>query len=152
DPFREVVEAAGLGFRSIFPAEEYRRLVEDPDLWHPRKGFGIALDGVGRSLRSSYAALEDLYRPRATVLVGHTLSFAARVFEEERGGPAVTVHLAPGVFRSDHRQPVFVPGLDLSRLPVWSKRFFWRLVDLQVDRFAAPALSAFRAERGLPPV
>ena len=93
------------------------------------------------------------YKPGHTVLVGHPLAFAARIFEEVHRAPAATVHLAPSIFRSDYQQPVQVPGVDLTGLPIWLKRSMWWLVDhWLIDRHILPELNKWRSELGLTPV
>jgi UDP:flavonoid glycosyltransferase YjiC (YdhE family) len=87
------------------------------------------------------------------VLVGHTLSFATRVFEEVHRVPAATLHLAPSVMRSDFQQPVFEPGSDISGWPTWLKRAIWWWIDRRVlDPAVAPELNRWRRELGLAPV
>jgi hypothetical protein len=83
-------------------------------------------------MRRAYTALDEVCEPNRTILVAHALAFFARVFEEVHDVPAVTVHLAPGIFRSDFRQPALPSGADISAWPTWVKRILW----WGVDRFA----------------
>jgi len=80
-------------------------------------------------MRGDYSLIAEAYEPGRTVLVGHALSFATRVFEEVHAAPAATLHLAPSIFRSDYQQPAYIPGADSSRFPMWVKRSMWWLVD-----------------------
>jgi len=153
EPFRRVSEAAGLQFVGTQSAEDFDRLTREPDLWHSRRGTSLVLRTVASAMRADYPRLAEIYRPGETVLVGHTLSFATRVFEEVNRAPAATIHLAPSVFRSDYQQPTYIPGTDPSRLPRWVKRLMWWLVDrLMIDPPAAPELNRWRRELGLAPV
>ena len=106
----------------------------------------LVLRALASVMRADYARIAEAYEPGRTVLVGHSLSFATRVFEEVHGAPAATLHLAPSIFRSDHQQPAYVPGADLSGLPVWVKRTMWWLVDRWLidpaDRPRAQSLAA----------
>jgi rhamnosyltransferase subunit B len=152
-PFGEVVRKAGLIFHETVSAEEYDTVSKHPDLWHPRRGLRLVLDSVGVVLRRSYERLTALQGPGRTVLVGHSLSFFSRVFEEVHGAPAATIHLAPSIFRSDYAQPAFVPGRDASAWPRWLKRSIWWTIDrFMLDPGIAPALNQWRGELGLPPV
>ena len=152
-PFEAVVSRAGLGFVSSWPTDDYEREIQNPDLWHPRRGLQLILRAGGDRLRQMYAKLEAIYEPGSTLLVGHTMAFATRVFEEMHEVPAVTIHLAPSVFRSDLRQPMMPPARDISHWPQWTKRVLWWIVDhLAVDPHIAPVLNAWRGELGLPPV
>ena len=104
-------------------------------------------------LRRSYEHLKALQGPRRTVLVGHSLSFYARVFEELHGVPSATIHLAPSIFRSDYAQPAYAPGRDASTWPRWLKRSAWWTIDrFMLDPGIAPTLNEWRRELGLPPV
>jgi UDP:flavonoid glycosyltransferase YjiC (YdhE family) len=152
DPFRGVVAGAGLEFRSLFSDEEYRLVLGHPDLWEPRRGVRLVLEATMAALRRTYDALRESYRPGETVLVGHSLSAAMRIFEDEHAAPAATVHLAPSVFRSDFTQPVVFSGLDLTRAPRWIKRAFWSCADRVADGVVAGPINRLRSELGLAPV
>ena len=150
--FAGVASNAGLDFVPVGTREEYERATNNPDLWHPRRGVAVALTEVVRHLRPAYAAIERVYHPNQTMIVGHALSFPSRVFEETHRVAAATLHLAPSIFRSDFKQPALPTGSDVSAWPRWAKRALWWGVDrFVVDPLVAPALNAWRAELGLPP-
>ena len=152
-PFAPIVSAAGLEFLSLATAEDYERVTNIPDLWHPRRGLEIVLGEIAAGMRRAYKAIAALYEPGETMLVGHSLSFFTRVLEETQHAPAATVHLAPGIFRSDFRPPALPSGADISWWPRWAKRALWWSVDrFALDPLIAPALNAWRAELGLAPV
>jgi len=151
--FSGVASNAGLGFASDGTVEEYERITNDPDLWHPRRGLAVALGAVTSQMQRAYGVVERVYEPGESILIGHPLSVFTRVFEEMHRAPAVTVHLAPGIFRSDFGQPAMPSGDDISAWPAWIKQALWWAVDrFVIDPRVAPALNAWRAELGLPPV
>jgi rhamnosyltransferase subunit B len=153
EPHRAVVEQSGLDFVPTHSADQYHTATMDPDLWHPRRGFGAVLRMVIPGLETTWRELEARYQPGRTMIVGHPLGFAARAFEEKSGAPGATIHLAPSSLRSACRVPALPPGVDISRLPLWAKRAFWTLVDrASIDPLIAPALNRWRAGHGLPPV
>jgi rhamnosyltransferase subunit B len=153
EPFRDAAERAGLSFASGGSADEYDAITHHPDLWHPRRGMRLVLQLISESLRDHYATLSDLYEPGRTVLVGHPLALVTRTFEEKHRAPAATIHIAPGVIRSEHVAPVFQPGYDLSRAPHWYKRgMYWVADRFFLDPHVIPSFNAFRAELELPPV
>jgi hypothetical protein len=144
---------AGLDFVTLGTAEDYERATQNPDLWHPRRGIQIVLDMISGQWRPGYAAIERLYEPDETMLVGSTLALFVRVFEELHDVPAATVHLSPGLFRSDFQQQALPSGMDISWWPRWAKRTLWWAVDrFAADPLVAPQLNRWRAELGLPPV
>lgn len=151
-PFAGAAARAGLGFRATISAEEYDQITQDPGMWDARRGLALVLGILGEGARVLHAALEDLHAPGRTVVVGHTIAWGARLFEERHGLPSLTVHLAPSAIRTAH-EVVVAPGVALTSWPVWTKRALWWLLDrLVIDRHACPGLNAVRRELGLPPV
>ena len=152
-PFRAAAERGGIRFVEALSTEEYDRVSAHPDLWHPRRGPRFVLGEVARSLESAYDLIAREYEPGRTLLIGHTLSFATRTFEESHNAPAVTIHLAPTGLRSVHTIPAEDPARDLSRWPVWLKRAVWWVIDRTlIDPPIVPTLNRWRQEKGLPPV
>ncbi|MCZ6918354.1 MAG: glycosyltransferase [Gemmatimonadetes bacterium] len=153
EPFRDLIEKAGLRFIAGITREEYDEIMADPDLWHPRKGLKLVLRSVGSHLRGAYDRLTEICDPETTVLVGHSLAFAARVFEETHKVRAATIHLAPPAFRSLISPMAHAPGKDMGRLPMWLKRATMAMVDrLLIDPHIVPGLNALRRDLGLAPV
>jgi UDP:flavonoid glycosyltransferase YjiC (YdhE family) len=153
EPFSAAAQRAGLDFVSGWSAEDYEAATHHPDLWHPTRGLRFVLDSVGSVLRQIYATLSELYEPGRTILVGHTLSFATRTFEEKSGALAATMHIAPSAFRSGFVGPAVAAGRDLAGAPRWFKHGLWWLADrLMIDPMIAPTLNAWRGELGLPAV
>jgi UDP:flavonoid glycosyltransferase YjiC (YdhE family) len=150
EPFRGVSERAGLTFLPTHSAAEFEELSKHPDLWHPQRGLRLVLRAASRALRVEYARIGEAYQPKRSVLVGHSLSFATRVFEDAHAAPAATLQLAPSIFRSRYRQPVFLPGRDTTALPRWVKRTMWWLVDrAAIDPLIAPEVNRLRRDLGL---
>jgi rhamnosyltransferase subunit B len=114
EPFRAAVERAGLSFAFGGSSDDYDAMTHHPDLWHPRRGMRLVLQIVSAALSDHYATLFDLYEPGRSVLVGHTLAFATRTFEEKHRAPAATIHIAPSIFRSEHVAPEAYTGLPIG--------------------------------------
>ncbi|MFN8651842.1 MAG: glycosyltransferase [Gemmatimonadales bacterium] len=149
----EVATRNGLTFISTASADDYHAATRDPDLWHPRKGFETVLQLVIPHLERSRQVLEDHCLPGRTFIVGHPLSFAARVLEDQRGIPAATIHLAPSSLRTAYEVPTLPPDLDIRGWPLWLKRLLWVVIDrFMIDPRIAPDLNRWRATLGLPPV
>jgi rhamnosyltransferase subunit B len=153
EPFRRMSERAGLRFIGTHSEADFDRMTKHPDLWRGRRGMTLVLETLASVMRADYQHIADAYEPGRTVLIGHALGFATRVFEEVHGAPAATVHLAPSIFRSNYLLPASGPGTDLSALPVWAKRAMWWLVDRWLlDPMIVPELNRWRGELGLEPV
>src|SRR5450631_4533141 len=61
-PFEERVRRAGIDFIPHGSSEDYERLLQMPELWHPRKGTKFLLDRLLDRLPESYAATAALVR------------------------------------------------------------------------------------------
>lgn len=153
EPFGAVVREAGLRFVPHLSTQEFDWVTAHPDLWHPRRGIGLILQMVGARMREAYGRIADLDEPGRTVLVGHLLSLATRVYEEKHAVAAVTLGLAPSALRTLYQVPAPVAGMDLARWPQWTKHAFWWLVDrILLDRSIEEPLNAWRRELELPAV
>jgi rhamnosyltransferase subunit B len=149
--FRGLVEQTGLPFVEQGSDEEYHRVTEHPDLWHPRRGFAhVFREGVVKVMRQQYDLVAE-YAARGPVLaVASCLGFGVRVARDKLGIPLVTVHLQPSVLWSEYESPR-LPPLDSG--PRWWKRFlFWVTETFAVDPVTRPETNRFRAELGLPPM
>jgi rhamnosyltransferase subunit B len=153
EPHRAVVERSGVAFVPTFSEEQYHQATLNQDLFHPRRGFTTVMRLTMSGLEPTWHALEELWEPEHTFIVGHPLSFAARSFQEKTGAAAATIHLAPSSLRSVHLVPALPPGIDLSTLPLWTKRALWLAIDLAaVDPVVTPPFNRWRSRHGLPPV
>jgi rhamnosyltransferase subunit B len=152
-PFADAAARVGIGFVAAGTPDDYERVTNNPELWHPRKGLQVVLSTVAQHLRGHYELIETLYEPGRTVLIGHSLSFATRVFEETHRVPAATVHLAPSIFRSTIEPPETPMGPALRALPHWLQRALWRALDrFMIDPLIARPLNDWRTELGLAPI
>jgi UDP:flavonoid glycosyltransferase YjiC (YdhE family) len=153
DYFGPLVRGLGFAMEPVGEARLFTEVLRDPDLWHPRRSFGVVARNVVDHARLAYPIIERLIVPGETLAVGGSLAFAVRLAQERLGLPAATVHLQPGSLHSNFETPVY-PGLEVPRWwPRWFKRaFFNQVFQRMVDPHLAPALNAYRAELGLPPV
>ena len=116
-PFRSAVEGAGLEFVPVLSEELFEEGASHPDLWHPQKGLQIALEMGRFTFDALWDGVEARFSGRDTVVVTHALAFGARAFQIAHAPWSPTVHLAPSVFRSLHRQPILPPDFDPNVLP-----------------------------------
>lgn len=151
--FRELVEAAGLDFVDPLPDTDFRDTIRDERIWHRLRGPRTIIDRAVRPLLEPvHRTILERQAPGATLVVGSSLAFGARVAQESHGVPLVSVHLSPALFRSDFAGPR-MPGLCVDVGPPWFRRGQWWLVDtLVADPAICPWLNAFRRGFGLPPV
>jgi rhamnosyltransferase subunit B len=152
--FEPLVRRVGLGFVAVGTDQEFRDVMEDPELWHPTRGWRkVFASTIEHILPLQYEALKARFVPGETVVVAATLALGARVLQDETGVPTATIHLQPSVIRSAHAPPK-LPGAPIPRwAPRWMTRLMFAAADrLVIDPVVAPPLNAFRATRGLPPV
>jgi rhamnosyltransferase subunit B len=149
--FRATVEAEHVEFFAVGTSADFEQVVHDPQLWYPKRGLKVLFDAVMQFTPQTYEILLRHYRHGETVLVGSSISFAARLVQETQGAPLVTVHLAPSVFRSA-RDPVHLPDFSIpAATPACIKSGFWWLMDRYVlDPLIAPSMNEYRTTLGLP--
>lgn len=150
--FRDEILANQLGFQPLGTAEDFHRIKNNPDLWHPIRSFpALMRDAVDPSHEPILAISRELHQPGNTILIGSSLAFAARTASDLLDAPLATVHLAPSLFASVHHQPV-IHGMPFgNRAPRFLKRLQWQLAGKVVDRHGLPGLNRFRRQHGLAP-
>lgn len=153
--YREKLEALGIAFRGLRPdladviarPETMRRVMDR------KKGSEVVVRELMMPyLRETYDDLAAVCRG-ADLVVGHPLTFTARLVGEKTGIPWVSAVLAPLSFFSASDPPV-VPGAEflerLRFLGPWFHGGLFRLARRNVGRWCSP-WHRLRAELGLPP-
>jgi UDP:flavonoid glycosyltransferase YjiC (YdhE family) len=153
DHFEPLVRGCGLEFVSIGTDAEYKEILRDPEIWHPKRGFKVIMSLIAKQNRRLFDAVTARVDDE-TLVVAHSLDFASRAIAEKTGLPVVTMHLGPMLLRTEYETGVMQGTRDLfSPLPRWLKRIVWRLVDrFLMDPAAGPVANEMRARVGLPPV
>jgi rhamnosyltransferase subunit B len=147
--------AAGVPYVGLGTEAEYFAALDDPDLWHPRRGFEVIWRHSipGLALVPEWFAALPAGAP--CVLLAHPLALpaAALVRAARPGLRIVTAWLAPNNLRTVH-DPMTLGPLRMPRwLPHGWRQALWRLIDARViDRVALPALNDARSTAGLPSV
>ena len=152
--FESLVKRLGFDFRPLGTSAEFDAVADDPDVWHPVRGFRLlARWAMLHTMRPIYKLLQELYLPGKTVVAAPLTAFGARIAQEKLGIPLATLHLQPVVFRSMDDTPRLPPMLTGSHIPHWLKRFQFYLADrLLADPVVARETNAFRRALGLRPV
>ncbi|MCA8934891.1 MAG: glycosyltransferase [Planctomycetes bacterium] len=151
--FEDLAKRAGLGFRPVGTAEDFQRVQDDPNLWHPSKSFETL---VNKALNYSYGPIleyaRELNKPGDTIMLAGSLAFGARNASELLDIPLGTVHLAPSLFISTYRMPLMHGAPIPQWAPRFLKRFQWWAGNKVADHHILPELNRFRREHKLPPV
>lgn len=155
EPFGELAQRMGLKFEALGTTEEFQRLLDHPDLWHPRKAPAfVAREGILPGMHRQYEFIKSHYQPQQTLIVGSCLGFGCPLAHESFGVPFASLHLQPVVFLSEHQSPTLARfTLTQDWVPRWLKRFQFRMgVWMAHDRVLLKETNAFRTKLGLPPV
>ena len=146
--FESLARGAGLDFVGLGNPEDYKKTVDDPDLWDPKGGFRVfARRVVIPAMQPLYEILSENLSSSA-ILVAQGQTFGAHLAHEKHGVPFVTIHLQPAAFRSIHDAPL-MPGW----IPPSLRSTVYALLDyLVLDRELASDVNAFRSQLGLPKV
>lgn len=154
DVFQPLVERVGLGFISLGTAEEWNSAINNPDIWHPMRGFKTVVEYSMTELGERvYDIIASRYEPGKTIAAGTLLAVGARIAQDKLGIPFASVGFAPAVIRSSISVPK-LPGLPLKdSSPMWFKTFiYWAADALMIDRLCAPRVNKLRKKVGLAPV
>jgi len=91
--FESLTRDAGLDFVRLGNPEDYKKTVDDPDLWDPKVGFRVfARRVVIPAMQPLYEILSENLSPNA-ILVAQGQTFGAHLVHEKHGVPFVTIHL-----------------------------------------------------------
>lgn len=151
--FADVVTGAGAELLPLGSKEDYLRLTRDPNLWNPRRGFGVVFGYTAQVLPDLYELLSDAATPGKTVLAAHGLDFASPLLHETAGNPLATVHFAPISLCSVLDPPEFFNLPPRWLTPVWLRRtMLWAAERWAIDRSIAPQINELRRKLGLAPV
>jgi len=145
-----MVRQPGMAFHGTFadPA-----VLNDPDLWHPRRGFAVVWRAVRPGLRELLPVVRSL-PPGSCVILAHPLALpeAALCRAVRPGVKVVTAYLAPSNMPTVYDPLVLGPWKVPSWMPHGVRRWLWRQVGKRViDPVALPDINADRAAHGLPP-
>ena len=152
--FESLVLQTGLKFSAVGTADELRQAMENPDLWHPQRGFQMLVEQLLLSLlQPLYDLVADFCKSGDAVVVAPSTAMGVRVAQETLGIRLVTIHLQPSLLRSVYQSPVLGPLLLADWMPRNLKRLqFWLTDKILADRLINRGLTPFRAKYGLSPV
>jgi UDP:flavonoid glycosyltransferase YjiC (YdhE family) len=150
--FRGLCERDGVSFKPVGTRDQFVRMIDNPDVWHPRRGGPAVMSAAAESARILFRLVCE-NADEDTVVVGSSLAMGALSAAELRGLRYATVHLSPLCIRSSVEMPRLPGVIGLNWMPMWMRRKFWEGADRWfIDPAIVPPLNALRAEVGLPPV
>ena len=151
----DMVRRAGIPFLPIGTPESFMALIDNPDLWHPQKGFRVLMRDYRLRLGEIRDAFGRIPAGDRCIVVSHPMALAgAAIVQAQRPGTRlVGAYLAPSNLRSCHDPLTIGP----MRVPPWFpmawRRALWRWVDRRfIDPAGLPEVNAARQMAGLAPV
>jgi len=151
--FQTLVQESQLDFIPLGTQQQFNDLVNNPDLWHPTRGFQVV---VKQGILPFLLPLMEIIRSfsaQDSMIVSPLLLFGSHVAHQKFQYPLITLQLQPSLLRSIYAPPV----LGSTALPGWITpkmvRFYYKALDkMVIDPILAPELNSFRGELGLLPI
>jgi rhamnosyltransferase subunit B len=142
--FEPLAREAGVPIVPCGSCAEYEEMIASAG-----KGLPTLIDlVVGPNVSRVYRAIEQLYEPGRTVVLGSGWSFGARVAEEKLGVATATMLISPQTLMS-----AIDPGEMPRFFPLPLRRWLLRYVERKIlDPALAPGVNAARAAVGLGPI
>jgi len=150
--FQSLVSKAGLAFIALGREEDYYNEIEDPNIWHPTRGFQLVVEhGILRMLRPLYEIIRQ-FDPADTMIVSSAFLFGSHIAHETHGYRFCTFHLQPSLIRSVFAPPVLSNPALPEWTPAWLVKGYYQSMDrFFIDPLLAP-VNEFRKELGLPKI
>jgi rhamnosyltransferase subunit B len=151
----EATRPTGLPYIGLGTAEQFKQVLEHPDLWDPKKGLDVIWQFMSLATEHFEKTMAEWPVSPRCVMVTHPLllHLAAVVRAERPDWRIASVFLAPSNLRTCH-DPLTMGPLRIPRwVPHGVRRWLWRLIDRRLlDPVAVPRINHIRQAHGLPPV
>jgi rhamnosyltransferase subunit B len=150
-----LVRRAGIDCLGFGTDDDYLRVVKNPDLWHPRKGFKVLFAGYGEHLRQMEGAIKSLSNRGPLIAIAHPLAIAGAAIGRERGliQSIVAAYLAPSNIKTCHDPLQIGPHAVPGWVPMRWRRALWRFLERGwIDPVPLGEINAVRETLSLPKV
>ena len=127
----KLVQNTGLAFVGFGTEEEYLKIIENPDIWHPQRAVSVLFaDSKDRFIEIDSVIRSTVFHNQ-TVILAHPLVIASAAMVRDHGLPCkiVSVILAPFGLRTCY-DPLRVGEVTVPKwVPMSWRNMFWKLVD-----------------------
>ena len=151
----KLVQDAGLAFVGIGNQEDYRRLIDNPDVWDAKKSFSAFMVNYRAQIDQIIEAIRSIAGPAQKIVIAHPFAVPAAAIARESGlvESIVGACLAPSNLRTCN-DPLTIGSASVPRwVPMSWRGAFWRYVDKTlVDPYSVGQINAAREPHGLPKV
>lgn len=150
-----IVLASGVPCRTFGTHHEWQALLNDPELWDERKGWGVIWGGLVPHLGAIHQLIQELPASESCAVLSHPIlvPMAALARSIRPDLRIAAAYLAPSNLCSSH--DMLAAGS--LRIPAWVpvglRKALWRLIHIGwIDPVTLPGLNAARGQMGLPAV
>jgi rhamnosyltransferase subunit B len=150
-----LLNGSGLPFVGLGTAEDFLRVIQNPDVWDQKKGFATLLAPYGEQLAQVDAAIRSVVDQSPTVVFAHPLGVPGAVIAREQGlvKSVVACYLAPTALRTCHGEVWVGPTKMPKWLPLTWRKALWRFVEKGwIDPIGLKQVNARRSQSKLPAV
>lgn len=151
----EAAEASGVPYETMGTREEFQALLNNPDLWDERKGWGVIWSGVIPHLEGLRKLIQRLSTHGPCVVLSHPIlvPVAALARSVRPDLHIVAAYLAPSNLCSSH-DLLTIGSLGIAPwVPLSWRQSLWRLIHkVWIDPTCLPSLNTARSQHGLPRV
>jgi len=150
--FVSAIHALDLRWIPAGTEEEFQESIDDPTIWHRRKGTEAVFDFMGK-VSGRIADLVASYLSEASsppLVLAPATAFGVRMAREKQSFPLATVHLQPPALLSAYALPHFGKGTGWIRhLPLPMRKSFIHLGENHVSRILRRHLVPACQERNI---
>ena len=140
-------------FASLVSNDDTRRLLENPDVWHPVRSALVGARWARAALAQQHALIACLVHQPDTVLVAYPPVVAARLAQVQFQRPLVSLVPMPWMILSDASPPALGNLLKYPCLG-WPgvRRALWRLAEFANNLLIGREVNRIARRIGLPPI
>jgi rhamnosyltransferase subunit B len=151
----KLLNGSGLAFVGLGTDEEYLRFIQDPNIWHPQKGFAALFAAYKDQLLELHAAIRSVVTTSPIIVIAHPFAVPGAAIAREYGliTKIVSMYLAPSTIRTCH-DPLRVGDTAVPRwVPMSWRRALWRFIEKGwIDPTGIGQVNAARSALKLSPV
>ncbi len=150
-----LLHGSGLPFVGLGTDAEYLRIIQNPDVWHQRKGFATLLANYEEQLTQIDDAIRSVVSAEPAVVIAHPFCVPAAVMAREQGAVQAVVgcYLAPSTLRTCHGRVHLGPTKVPDWFPLSWRRALWHITEkVWIDPAGLKHINARRSALKLPAV
>ena len=150
-----IILTSGVPYQTFGSIDEWHSLLNDPDLWDDRKGWGVIWRGLLPHLGIVRQLIEQLSATESCVVLSHPIlvPMAALARSVRPNLRIVSACLAPSNMCSSYDM-LSAGSLQIPDwMPISWRKILWKLIHRGwIDPVTLPGLNAARSQNGLPTV